>query len=202
MGIEHLIAFNAALLIAILSPGPSLLYLIRNTMAGGRRTGIATAFGLGLMATGWTVMALLGLDGIFRVFPWAYVTLKVVGAVFLLYIAWNTWRHAREAIAASPGLVSHRNAFLGGILLNLGNPKAVVFAAAVLVVIFPADLTTTDKLLIAGNHLAIELTLQPLLAVFLSTHVISQRYLAIKPTLDRIAALALGAIGGRLLLDR
>ena len=69
-------------------------------------------------------------------------------------------------------------------------------------VIFPANLSGLDKAMIAANHLAIELTLQPLLAILLSTRVISQRYLAIKPTLDRIAALALGAIGGRLLLDR
>lgn len=202
MGIEHLIAFNIALLVAILSPGPSLIYLIRNTLAGGRRTGIATALGLGVMAASWTVMALLGLDGIFRVFPWAYVTLKTVGAAFLIYIAWGTWRHAKDPIATGSTPRSHRNAFLGGILLNLGNPKAVIFAAAVLVVIFPANLSGMDKLLIAGNHLAIELTLQPMLAILLSTRAVSQGYLAAKPTLDRIAALALGAIGGRLLLDR
>jgi len=162
MGLEHLVAFNVALLVAILSPGPSVLFLIRNTMAGGRRTGIATTLGLGLMATRWTVMALLGLDGIFRLFPWVYITLKVVGAAFLIYVAWNTWRHASAAFTASTSSIPHRNAFLGGLPLNLGNPKAV----------------------------------------FLSTRAISQRYLAIKPALDRIATLALGAIGGHLLLDR
>lgn len=202
MGIEHLIAYNIALLVSILSPGPSMLYLIRNTLTGGRRTGIITAIGLGVMATGWTIMALLGLDGMFRVFPWAYTTFKIVGAGFLIYIAWSTWRGASVPIVQSSTSRSHRSAFLGGILVNLGNPKSVFFAAAVLVVIFPADLTGLDKAIIAANHLTVELILQPLLAVLLSTGAISRRYLATKPTLDRIAALALGAIGGRLLLDR
>lgn len=46
MGIEHLIAYNIALLVSILSPGPSMIYLIRNTLTGGRRAGIATAISL------------------------------------------------------------------------------------------------------------------------------------------------------------
>jgi threonine efflux protein len=202
MGIEHLIAYNVALLVSILSPGPSMIYLIRNTLSGGRRTGIITAIGLAVMAAGWTVMALLGLDSIFHVFPWAYTVFKIGGAGFLIYIAWSTWRHASVPVAQNSQPRSHRSAFIGGILVNLGNPKSVFFAAAVLVVIFPADLSALDKAIIAVDHLIVELTLQPLFAVFLSTRVISQRYLAIKPTLDRIAALALGAIGGRLLLDR
>ncbi|MFT4960905.1 MAG: threonine/homoserine/homoserine lactone efflux protein [Paracoccaceae bacterium] len=206
MGIEHLIAYNIALLVSILSPGPSMIYLIRNTLTGGRRTGIVTAIGLGVMAVCWTIMALLGLGGVFRVFPWAYTTFKIVGAGFLIYIAWSTWRNASAPIVQTGTPRSHRaflgSAFLGGILVNLGNPKSVLFAAAVLLVIFPADLSALDKILIAANHLAVELTLQPLLAILLSTGAISRRYLAIKPTLDRIAALALGAIGGRLLLDR
>jgi threonine efflux protein len=194
MGIEHLIAYNVALLVSILSPGPSMIYLIRNTLSGGRRTGIITAIGLAVMAAGWTVMALLGLDSIFHVFPWAYTVFKIGGAGFLIYIAWSTWRHASVPVAQNSQPRSHRSAFIGGILVNLGNPKSVFFAAAVL--------SALDKAIIAVDHLIVELTLQPLFAVFLSTRVISQRYLAIKPTLDRIAALALGAIGGRLLLDR
>lgn len=153
------------------------------------------------MAACWTGMALLGLDGLFRIFPWAYLTLKIAGAAFLIHIAWNTWRHASDPITpeTSP---SQKSAFLGGVLLNLGNPKAVFFAAAILVVIFPANLSGVDKLIIASNHLAVELIIQPLLAILLSTRAISQSYLAAKPKIDRIAALALGAIGGRLLLDR
>ena len=202
MGIEHLIAYNLALLISILSPGPSMLFLIRNTLTSGRRTGIITGVGLGVMAVCWTIMALLGLDGIFQAFPWAYTTFKIVGAGFLIYLAWSTWRQASVPIVQSFTPRSRGSAFLGGILVNLGNPKTVFFAAAVLVVIFPANLSGLEKTLIAANHLAIELTLQPLMAILLSTRAVSQRYLAFKPALDRAAALALGAIGCRLLLDR
>lgn len=201
MQTAHIIAFNLALLAAIASPGPSLLFLIRSTLAGGRLIGVATAAGLGVMAALWTLMALLGLDGLFLLFPWAYSILKTLGAVYLIYIGWNTWRHARQPIthAQQP---TGRRAFLSGMLVNLGNPKSVIFAAAVLVVIFPPALTGVEKTLIFANHLAVEMVVQPLLALLFSTAAISRRYLNAKPVLDRVAAVVLGALGLRLLFNR
>lgn len=201
MGPEHLLAFNLTLLAAIASPGPSLLYLIRTTLAEGRRTGIAAGMGLAVMAALWTLMALLGLEAVFALFPWAYLGFKLAGAAYLLYIAWSTWKTARDPVAdarARPG--SH--AFLSGMLVNLANPKSVLFAAAVLVVIFPRDLTGGQKALIFLNHLGVELIIQPMLAVLLSTTAIRNRYLSAKPLFDRIAAAVLGALGLRLLTDR
>lgn len=201
MGPEHLIAFNLTLLAAIASPGPSLLYLIRTTLADGRRNGMLAGCGLASMAAIWTLTALMGLDGLFRLFPWAYLSFKIAGALYLLYIAWTTWRHARRPLSAAPARPGHR-AFLSGVLVNMANPKSVLFAAAVLVVIFPRDLAAADKALIFANHLAVEMIVQPLLAVLLSTAVIRNRYLGAKPVLDRIAATVLGALGLRLLADR
>ncbi|MDJ0627198.1 MAG: LysE family translocator [Rhodobacter sp.] len=203
MELAHLIAFNLALLVAIASPGPSLLLLTRTSVIQGRRTGIATALGLGLMAALWTLAALLGLDGLFRLFPWAYAGLKVVGACVLLWFAWTAWRSARTPVGTSPShLPSRHRAFLTGVLLNLGNPKSVFFSAAVLVVIFPPGLGTEEKALIFLNHLAVECLVQPALAVVLSTNAVSRGYLAAKPIFDRVSAAVLGALGLRLLLER
>ena len=99
--------------------------------------------GLALMAAIWTLMALLGLDGIFRLFPWIYMAAKTGGALYLLYIAWNTWQGARQKISASPQPTNQ--AFRNGFLINLLNPKSVLFATAVLVVIFPPDLTMAQR---------------------------------------------------------
>lgn len=201
MELVHLLAFNAALLVAIASPGPSLLFLTRTTLTRGRRAGLAAAAGLGMMAALWTLMALLGLDGIFTMFPWLYIVLKTLGAAYLIYVAFTTWRHARQPVTALEGPATRR-AFLSGLLVNLGNPKSVLFAAAVLVVIFPPDLSAEQKALIFFNHLAVEWTVQPVLAFLLSTGAVSRRYLAAKPVLDRITAAMLGALGLRLLLSR
>ena len=201
LGWEHLLAFNLTLLAAIAAPGPSLLFLVRTTMAEGRAAGIAAAFGLGLMAALWTAAALLGLDALFALFPWAYLIVKTLGAAYLIWIAVQMWRHARDPVGESRATA--RGAFFRqGLLINLGNPKSVLFSAAVLVVIFPQELTPAAKALIFGNHLAVEWIVQPALAILLSTEAIRRRYLSAKTITDRLAAGVLGALGLRLLADR
>lgn len=200
MTIEQLIAFNLTLLAAMASPGPALLILIRTSLAAGRFAGIATGCGLAIMAAAWTAMALLGLDAIFRLFPVVYTAAKIAGALYLLYIAYRTWRSARDPINGS--VMPARHAFRDGLLVNLLNPKSVLFAAAVLVVIFPASMPLADKAIIVANHLVVEIVVYTVLAVALSTPHVSRQYLRAKVYLDRAAAVVLGALGLRLLISR
>ena len=198
---EHLIAFNIALLAAIASPGPALLVALRTTLSAGRRAGIAVGCGLGLMAATWTLAALLGLEAVFRLFPWAYTATKLIGALYLLYIAWGMWRGARAGVDTR--IQPARRAFRQGFLINLLNPKSVLFAAAVLVVIFPAaEMTAAANAIVVLNHLAVEVLFYSALAFAMSTPTVSKRYLQAKVYLDRFAALVLGALGLRLLVSR
>ncbi len=201
MELTHVLAFNLTLLAAIASPGPSLLFLTKTTLSDGRLAGVSAALGLGLMAALWTGAALLGLDALFAVFPWAYTLVKGVGALYLIWIAVQTWRHAKDPLAENAPKAGRR-AFRQGLLVNLANPKSVLFAGAVLVVIFPADMTAGEKVFIFANHLAVEWIVQPALAVLLSTTAVRRRYLNMKTILDRIAASVLGVLGLRLLIDR
>lgn len=200
MTVESVVAFNLALLAAMASPGPALLVLVRTALAGGRTAGIAAGVGLAIVASGWTGAALLGLDAVFTLVPWAYAAAKVAGALYLLWFAWKTWRHERDPIAASPRLTAH--AFRDGILVNLLNPKSVLFAAAVLVVVFPATLTPAEKGLVVLNHLAVEIAVYTALACLLASPPVSRRYLSAKRWLDRCTAIVLGALGLRLLTSR
>lgn len=200
MALEHIILFNVTLLAAILSPGPALVMAIRTILSGGRRAGIAMGFGLGLVAALWTAAALLGLEAVFTAFPWAYWAMKMLGAAYLLWIAVQMWRGARTAITAD--IKPARRAFRDGVMVQIVNPKSVLFAAAVLVVIFPRDLTLADKGLIILNHFLVEIAFYTLLAFALSTKAAQRRYLAAKVYLDRGAALVMAALGLRLVFSR
>lgn len=202
MELTHIIAFNLTLLAAIASPGPAMLFSVRATLTGGLRQGITTGVGLGVMAACWTTLALLGLDGIFAVFPWAYLAMKIAGAIYLIWIAVGMWRNARTPLHATGDAVPRRQAFLNGMAVNLANPKSVLFASAVLLVIFPRDITLAEKAFVVANHLAVELICYTGFALLLSTAPARDGYLRLKPVLDRIAAAVLGALGLRLLLDR
>lgn len=200
MGLDHLILFNLTLLAAIVSPGPALVMEIRTILSAGKRAGIAMGLGLGLVAALWTTAALLGLEIIFAAFPVAYWIVKTAGAAYLIWIAWGMWRGARTPIAADAKPA--KRAFRDGVMVNLLNPKSVLFAAAVLVVIFPPDMTLGEKALIVANHLLVEIVFYTGLSLALSTAPAQRRYLAAKVYLDRGAALVMGALGLRLVFSR
>jgi threonine/homoserine/homoserine lactone efflux protein len=200
MTIEHLIAFNIALFAAIASPGPALLVAIQTTLSAGRWAGIAIGCGLGLMAAIWTMLALLGLEAVFQVVPWAYAVAKFVGAIYLIYIAWGMWRGARSRVEAK--IMPARRAFRQGFLINVLNPKSVLFAAAVLIVIFPANMTLAENAIVVLNHLIIEVLFYIGLAFAMSTPAVRNSYLKAKVYLDRTASVVLGGLGIRLLISR
>lgn len=200
MEITHLIAFNVALFAAIASPGPALLVAIKTTLSAGRRAGIAVGCGLGLVASLWTFAALLGLEAVFLAFPWAYAAVKAIGAAYLIYVAYGMWVGAREAVQTEIKPAAH--AFRQGVMINVLNPKSALFAAAVLVVIFPEGMTMGENLLVVANHFMIEVLFYIALAFGMSRASVSQRYLRAKVYIDRVAAGVLGLLGLRLLLNR
>jgi threonine/homoserine/homoserine lactone efflux protein len=130
------------------------------------------------------------------------MTLKVLGAAYLIWIAIQTWRHAKDPVPEGGAIASRQKAFISGVMINFSNPKSVFFSAAVLVVIFPPNMTLTESFIIFLNHLTVELIVQPMIAILLSTGIVRARYLAMKPVIDRATAFILGALGLRLLLSR
>ncbi len=200
MSPEALLAFNLVLLAALASPGAAMLYVIKTTVSAGRMAGIQTGLGLGSAAACWTLAAFLGLESLFALFPWAYGALKVGGALYLIWLAVQTWRHARAALGE--GDAAGARYFLSGILVNFGNPKSMLFAAAVILTVFPAPLSAVHIGVVVLNHLVLELLFYTLFALALSAPAPRAGYLALKPVFDRIAATLLGAFGLRLLLEK
>ena len=98
MQIDHILAFNAALLIALISPGPAFLLVLRTGVSCGKSAGLALGAGQGVAAAFWTLAALAGLEGVFHLFPWAYSAVKIVGALYLMYLAWRLWKQAADPV--------------------------------------------------------------------------------------------------------
>jgi threonine/homoserine/homoserine lactone efflux protein len=123
-------------LVAAASPGPAVLMTARTGMTEGFLTGVWVAVGVALGAVVWAIAALFGLAILFQVAPallWGY---KIAGGLFLCWIAWQMWSHAREPLelkaeGATPR--SARSAFRLGLVTNLANPKPAVFFGAVFV---------------------------------------------------------------------
>ncbi|MBK1698678.1 LysE family translocator [Rhodovibrio salinarum] len=199
MQIEHLIAFNITLLLAIASPGPALLIAMQTSLSSGRRAGVAIGVGLGLMASIWTGLALVGLNALFELLPWFYGVATYIGAGYLVYIAWHMWRDAKEPIKADVKL--DRHAFRQGFLVNLFNPKSMLFAAGVLIAIFPPEMTMAENAVVVLNHLVIEWIFYTVLAIVMNSQAVKRQYMKAKAVIDRVAGMVLCALAIRLVLS-
>ena len=177
-----------------------MLMATQTSLSAGCAAGIAVGAGLGLMAAIWTMMALLGFGVVFELFPFLYVGAKTAGAAYLLYIAYRMWRSAGfppKALIKPTG-----RAFRQGFLVNLFNPKSVLFAAAVLVTVLPPRIGLADSVVIVANHFLVEIAFYTALAFGMSTRAVAKRYMQAKTYIDRTAAAVLGALGVRILLSK
>ena len=199
MTLDLILLFNLVLLAAIASPGPALLIAIKTTLTHGRNAGLKIGLGLAIMAASWTAMALLGLEIIFQIFPWAYLGIKIIGGFYLLYLAWKTWKSAKAPLDENNTQQSETSV-LAGILINLANPKSVLFAASFLIVIFPPDLMVVEKLFIVINHLGVEVICYSIIATIMSAEFIRKKYFVAKLILDRIAAVVIGGLALKILV--
>ena len=130
-------------LLAAISPGPSFVVSVQTAASQGFRAAMGLAVGFGIGAVVWAGAALMGLAVLFELAPWLLSALKVVGGLFLVWIALATWRHAREPMPEPDAVIpqSTASAVRLGLATMMANPKPAVFFGAVFVGLVPTDAT-------------------------------------------------------------
>lgn len=112
------------------TPGADMALFLSRTLGGGRGQGFAAQAGANAGLVVHTVAAALGLSALLAASAEAYQTVKIAGALYLLWLAWRAiWRGTAVKMKAD-GDTSRgglRGAFLAGLLINLTNPKIVLF---------------------------------------------------------------------------
>jgi threonine/homoserine/homoserine lactone efflux protein len=153
--LQSLLAFVAVSAVVICTPGQDTALTVRNTLAGGRRTGVATAGGVALGQTVWTVAASVGVVALLTASEPVFRAVKLVGAAYLVYLGAQSLRaavtkRAYDSKARGSTPLSPRRALRQGILSNLGNPKMAVFFASLLPQFAPEGEATFVVLLALG----------------------------------------------------
>lgn len=117
----------------ILAPGPDMLYVITRGMAHGRRAGIVSAVGVICGILVHTTAAALGITLIFQTSAFAFLVVKYLGAIYLIYLGFKAWRDKITfSLQTSTSGVSSRILFWQGLLSNVLNPKIAIFFLAFL----------------------------------------------------------------------
>jgi threonine/homoserine/homoserine lactone efflux protein len=127
------IEFLVTSFIVVAPPGTGVLYTLAAGLARGSRAGVVAAFGCTLGIIPHMAAAILGLAALLHTSALAFQTLKVLGVVYLLYMAWSTLRE-QGALSVEPDgdLRSTHQVIVSAILINILNPKLSIFFLAFL----------------------------------------------------------------------
>ena len=134
MSLEMWIAFVIAATILMVIPGPTIILVISQAIAYGRRALIPLVFGVVLGDFTAMSLSLLGLGAILATSAEAFFVLKWIGAIYLIYLGIKHWRSNSEGrkISFATAGVSNRSLFKNAFVVTALNPKGIVFFVAFL----------------------------------------------------------------------
>ncbi|MBE7366960.1 LysE family translocator [Ramlibacter pallidus] len=121
--------FALTALVLVLTPGPNMIYCVSRALSQGRAAGLISLAGVLVGFVAHLVAATLGLSALLAAVPVAFDALRIAGAAYLLWLAWDALRpggstpfQARQLPVDAPGRL-----FRMGLLTNLLNPKVAIF---------------------------------------------------------------------------
>jgi threonine/homoserine/homoserine lactone efflux protein len=205
--IVSLFSILGALILGAISPGPSFLFVARTAVAVSRQSGVASAAGMGLGASIACALALLGVRAVLAQAQWLYVTFKLLGGIYLCYLAWRLWRGGKvgEVISAeadqTPTKAGVIRSFWLALATQLSNPKTLIVISGIFAALLPSQIPAWMYWTIPLIDLVVETSWYVFVAMALSSRVPRLVYLGARSTIDRAAGCVLGLLGLRLIFE-
>ncbi len=151
--IETIVLFFGASVALSLAPGPDNIFVLTQSALYGRNAGVLVTAGLCTGLLVHTAAVSLGVAAIFQTSVLAFNILKIVGAGYLLYLAWLAFRAGAAKIDDSGDTrLEWRKLYARGVVMNITNPKVAIFFLAFLPQFAdPARGSITIQMLIFGG---------------------------------------------------
>ena len=204
----HLLVFIGVAAIVIVVPGPDTAVVTKNVLIHGRRAALGTSLGVSAGLSVWTLAAAVGVASVVRASAVAFIVLKLVGALYLVWIGVQALRAAgqAESSAAFPTRTKPTMGALGGfrqgLLSDLANPKIGIFFTSLL----PQFVAPGQSVLLPFLALGAVFVLMTVL--WLSAYCLVAARAAttlqrprVKAAMDRVTGIVLIALGVRLAME-
>ena len=124
---ETIIAFVTASVVLSLVPGPDNIFVMSHSALKGWRIGFYITLGLCTGLIGHTVLIAIGVSVIFQTSAVAFNGLKIIGAFYLLYLAWLSVQNKELNLGGTDKDSTNRSYYFTGVIMNLTNPKVALF---------------------------------------------------------------------------
>ena len=200
-----LLSILGTLAIGAMSPGPSFVVVVRASAALSRRDGLAAALGMGCGGLVFAGLALAGLQALLMQVSWLYLTLKVAGGAYLIYLGIRIWQGARTPLTTSngdqPAAGGWRKSFAIGFATQISNPKTAIWYASIFAAFLPTPIPTWMFWTLPPLIFSIEFGWYTIVALAFSAARPRAIYLGAKLWIDRFAGGVVGLLGGKLILE-
>ena len=167
--ISTLAAFGLIALGMVLTPGPNMIYLISRSLSQGPAAGLISLGGVALGFVFYILCAAFGITALVFAVPYAYDTLRICGALYLLWLAWQALRPGGRSPFQVRRLAPDgpRKLFMMGLMTNLLNPKVAVLYLSLLPQFVDPQLGSvfTQLLALGGVQITISVVINALIAL-------------------------------------
>ena len=207
---SFLLAIAGVLAAGAMSPGPSFFVVAQNSLSRSRSDGVATAVGTALGVALFAVLAGYGVVALLEQMPKAYFALKVVGGVYLFWIASKIWRGATQSLNVDDAVHANNatkleggawRSFLQGFAVQTSNPKTAIVIAGIFAAFVPTTPPPFTVSLVAVTAFIIDFSWYAIVAITLSNAQSRRIYDQAKFVFDRAAAFFLVLVALRLILS-
>ena len=166
---SSLLGFALLALGMVLTPGPNMVYVVSRSICQGRRAGLISLGGVGVAFVVYMLAAALGITSLLMAVPFAYDALRLAGAAYLGYLAWQALKPGGRSPFAVQSLPidSPRRLFAMGFMTNLLNPKvALLYLSLLPQFIDPTSGSVFAQAVLLGTvQIAISLSVNGMLAI-------------------------------------
>jgi threonine efflux protein len=198
--IGRLLTVYAVYLLAAMSPGPAVVYVMR-TSVGSRGTGLRAALGVATGTAVWVTVAALGLSAVLKDSPRLADAVRGAGGAYFLFLAWKLGRSAASAEAgAEPAFMprSRWAAYAQGVATNVTNPGTALFFTGLLGLYGVQNMPLPGQLAVYGGIPMLSVGWYGGLSYAFSDARLSRSYLDLRRPLDGALAVLFVFLGIKL----
>ena len=152
--------FLTASILLTLAPGPDNLYLLTKSLSDGAKSGVILASGLASGIIFHTFLVMIGVAAFIQNSATAFIILKIFGATYLIFLAFKSFQSARAgkkiSMKKSDAKISFINLYRRGILMNVLNPKVLLFFLAFLPQFVNFSVSPSLQIILLGVTFAVQ----------------------------------------------
>ena len=194
--------------LALVSPGPDFLLVVRSALRNTRQRALGVACGIALANAIYIGLCIIGVGSLIARSLWLMVTLKIMGGCFLLYVAYHALKARRSDYAfltiqqdqTSPKAApSFAKEFLLGLMSGLSNPKNIIFYLSLFSVVLTPQFNAGITVGLGVWMTALVFLWDALIIFVLSQQKVRQTFSKVAFYIDKTAGALLGLMGYKLL---